>query len=479
MSLRKQAILGAGWSFVNVLVVRGSSFLSTIVLAKILGPDVFGLLGMMAIFMGIGLALVDSGLAASLIRSGDVDDKDFSTVFYTNIGLSILVYIFMFSVAPLVAKFYNQEVLIKLIRIYCIGFIISALNVVQVTILTKEMRFKEITKYQMPATLISIITGVYLAYLGYGVWSLVWMFLANHIVKTIIFWISSSWRPTLSFDRLKLKKHLGFGYKLTIASLLDVSFKNIYNILIGKYYMLYTLGLYERSETIKHQMVSTLSDVIFSVSYPLLSKIQDKDKMIEVFRRVLLFSFFVVSPFMLYFVIVAEPLLLLLLGNKWGGAVPFFQILCFTSILYPLHLLNINLLKVLGRSDLFLKLEIYKKVVLLVIVMIVFKYGIYSLLLGGALGSIIGFFINSYYSGKLVNYGAVAQLRDLMPNFLVLIMVAITTYFTLLNLSHYSEYIQLAISALVYLVLYLLGSYFFKVKPLFEAFLIIKSRGDF
>ncbi|WP_139956346.1 lipopolysaccharide biosynthesis protein [Flavicella sediminum] len=477
MSLQKQALSGVVWSFFNLFLTRGAAFVSTVFLAKILEPDDFGLLGMITIFMGIGTTLADTGLSTSLIRSVKVDDRDYSTVFYTNLLLSVVIYIIIFLIAPYVSVFYNQPTLTDIIRVYCIGFIISATVSIQNTILTKDMEFKKLTQYQMPATVVSIICGISLAYLGYGVWSLVWMFLINQTVRSLVFWYKASWKPILVFDTDRLKTHFEFGYKLTLSSLLNTGFKNIYNILIGKYYAISVLGFFERSQTFQHYIVSTMTSVLTNVSYPLLSKIQDdKEKLVRVFKKVMTVSFFVIAPIMLGLSVVAKPLFLSVLGEKWLEAVPFFQILCVSGVMYPLHFLNINLLKVLGRSDLFLKLEIYKKIVLLVVIAIAFQYGIYGLLLSSIFSSLVGFFINTYYSGKLIDYGSKKQLIDLLPIMLLAILMCGIMYFSMMLLHDYHEFIQLVVPAIVGSLFYLFMNYLFKLRPIFEVLNIIKNR---
>lgn len=477
MSLKKQAVSGIIWTFLNLFLTRGASFIATVFLAKILGPDDFGLLGMIAIFMGIGSTLVDSGLSASLIRSVDVDEMDYCTVFYTNLGLSGFVYLVVFTIAPYVAVFYNQEILTNIIRVYCVGFVISATVAIHTAILTRELEFKKLTKYQVPATIISVTVGILLAYFGYGVWSLVWMFLINQVVRSLIFWYKSKWRPILVFDFVKLKKHFGFGYKLTLSSLMNTGCINIYNILIGKYYALDVLGYFERSQTFQLYIVSTITDVISNVSYPLLAKIQnDKERMIFIFKRLIVFTFFIVAPVMLGLSVLASPLFQIVLGEKWMRAVPFFQILCLSGVLYPLHFLNINLLKVLGRSDLFLKLEIYKQFALVLVIIISFQYGINGLLLSTVISSIISFFINTYYTNKLIDYGAKKQLIDLFPYLLISLITSVGMYFVFKNLEHLNLFIQFIIPAIVGFIFYILLNYIFKLEALSEVLDIIKTK---
>lgn len=476
MSLKKKTISGVIWSLLNLFLTRGASFFSTVIIARILSPEDFGLLGMIMIFMGIGTTLINSGLSQSLIRSNDVDEIDYATVFYTNIGISFLVYLLIFALSPLIAVFYEIEILTIIIRVYCIGFIISASSSIQTVILRKEMEFKKITNYQIPATLISIFLGILLAYLGYGVWSLVWMFLINQLIRSIVFWYKSNWKPKLLFDIKKLKKHFNFGYKLMFSSLLNTGYNNVYNIIFGKYYTLNVLGFYERSFTFQHYIAATITETISNVSYPLLSKIQDdRDKMIVVFKKILKITFFILCPVMLGLVPISNPLFEFLLGEKWLSAVPFFQILCVSGVLYPLHFLNIDLLKVLGRSDLFLEIEIYKKIVGVSAILVSFRYGVNGLLLSILITSVIGFFINTYYTHKLIGYGASKQILDLLPTFILsLFSTAVIFYFNYI-FANFNLLIQFLLPILLGAFIFIFSAFIFKLSPMMEFLNIIKS----
>lgn len=476
MSLKKKALFSVFWSLIGLLLTRGANFFSMIFLARLLNPEDFGLFGMIAIFMGIGTTLLNSGLSQSLIRSNDVDNIDYTTVFYTNLGLSLIIYVIVFVLSPYVAIFYNTEILTNIIRVYCIGFIISATSSIQIAVLTKEMEFKKITNYQIPATVISILSGIVLAYLGYGVWSLVWMFLINQLIRSMIFWYKSEWNPSLVFDIKKLKKHFNFGYKLMFSGLLNTAYNNMYNIIIGKYYTLNILGFFERSYTIQHYLVATITDTITNVSYPLLSKIQDdRQKMIGSFKKIIQITFFIICPVMLGLIPLSSSLFELLLGEKWVGAVPYFQIFCLSGMLYPLHFLNINLLKVLGRSDLFLKIEIYKKIVGVIVILVAFQYGVYGLLISILITSFIGFFINTYYTDRLIGYGALKQVKDLLPTIILSILSSGIIFYFENILEDFHLFMQFLLPLLMGAIIFMLFSFKLKLRPFKEILNIIKT----
>ncbi|MHA6697191.1 lipopolysaccharide biosynthesis protein [Chryseobacterium sp. A321] len=416
MSLRKQTFSGLIWTVLDTFAIKGLSFVATIILARILGPAEFGLIGMITVFIALGTSLVDSGLSSSLIRTQKANDKDYSTVFYLNIATSIFVYFILFYTAPYIAKFYDQNILTSIIRLYCLSFIISAFSAVQIAILTRDMNFKKLMKINVPGTILGVGVGLTLGYFGYGVWSIVWMYLTTQVIQSMILWLSSEWKPTLTFDWIRMKYHYGFGYKLMLSGVLNTSFSNLYNIVIGKFFPVQVLGYYERAYSFNQYPVTTLIGVINKVTYPLLSSIQTEENRIEkVYQQLIKFSFFVTAPLMIGLSAVAEPLFLLVLGEQWIPAVPFFQILCLSSILLPIHSLNLNILKVYGRSDLFLKLEILKKIIITVSIIIAFQFGIYGLLWSSVITSVIALIINTHYSAPFIKYSTKKQLLDLIP----------------------------------------------------------------
>src|SRR5690606_15064669 len=351
MSLRKKTIGGVVWTVIDTFVLRGFSFLATIILARWLGPEEFGLVGMIAVFIAIGTSITDSGLSNSLIRTKNADDKDFSTVFILNLTLSAGVYLFLFLSAPYIADFFNQPVLKNLVRVYCLSFIFSAFSAVQLARLTSDMQFKKITKLNIPGTIIGTIVGLLMGYFGFGVWSIVCMYLATQLVQSISLWLSSSWRPTMDYSKEKAKYHYSYGYKLMLSGLLDTIFKNGYNIVIGKFYSAKELGFFERSKSFNEYPVTTITRVVSKVTFPLLSSLRDdKERISSVYKKLMRLTFFITAPLMFGAAAIARPLFLLVLGEQWVGAVPYFQILCLAGMFYPIHAFNLNVFKVYGRS---------------------------------------------------------------------------------------------------------------------------------
>ena len=415
-SLRKTATAGVFWTFSQQFGSQGIAFVVSIFLARILLPEEFGLIGMITVFMAVGQTLIDSGLTQSLIRTEQPDQADYSTVFFFNLGGSVLIYALLYLTAPLVADFYGQEVLTGIVRLYGITFIINAFSTVQLTRLTKKMDFKTQLMVSLPSLVVSGLFGIYLAYQGHGVWSLVWMSISQSFLKTIQLWYRTKWRPSFTFNTQKFKHHFNFGYKLTLSGLLDTVFKNIYQIIIGKFFLASHVGFYTRANTLKQLPVTNLSSALNKVTYPLFASIQNDDtRLRSVYKEIMQMVVFVIAPVLIIMGVVAEPLFRFLFTEKWLPAVPYFQILCLVGILYPVHSYNLNVLKVKGRSDLFLKLEIIKKINQVAVISVSIQYGIMGLIWGQLFNTIVSFFINTYFTGKFIRYNAFQQAADLLP----------------------------------------------------------------
>lgn len=476
MTIKNQAIFGVLWTFADTFLIRGMVLVSSLWLARILGPDEFGLIGMISIFIAIGITLVDSGLSSSLIRSKNNTKLDYSTVFFANLFISIIAYVIVFFAAPYIADFYNQPILIDIIRLYCLTFVISALSAVQLAKLNKTLAFKKIAKYNLPSSILGIIVGLYLGYTGFGVWSIVVMNITIKVTLFLILWVRSDWKPEFIFSMSKLKYHYNYGYKLLLSTLINKLFINVYHVIIGKSYSLTQLGYYERSVTFNSYSNDVITGIIKKVTFPLLAKIQDdKKKVAKAYKNILQLSFFITAPIMLGFAAEAKPIFLLILGEEWLPAVPYFQILCIASILYPNHSFNLNILKVYGRSDLFLKLEVYKKIVITILIFATYSFGILGLVWSSVFASLFALIINTYYSTKHINYPLVTQLKDMVKPFCISVLVS----FTMLMIVEYSSelnlFVQIGVSSLVGIFLYVSISYLLKVESLLYMFLTIKN----
>ncbi len=477
MSLKHKTISGVVWSFAEAVLIKGLSFIAMLLLARWLGPADFGLIGMIAVFIAIGRSLVDSGMSLSLIRTADADDSDFSTVFYMNMVMSLLVYAILFFAAPYIADFYEQEILIEIIRVYCLSFIVSAFSAVQLAILNKEMKFKRLVLLTAPSTVIGVIVGLTLGYYEYGVWSIVAMLLTTQVVLSLLLWINSNWKPSLNYSKERFVYHYTFGYKIMLSGLLNTIFDNSYNIIIGKYFPVETLGFYERAKRFNDYPSVTITGIVRKVTYPMLAQLQnDVPRLSKIYRKMIRVAFFIVAPFMLGGAAIAKPLFELILGPSWLTAVPFFQILSLAAILYPIHAFNVNILQVFGRSDWFLKLEVIKKILMAISILVGFQFGIMGLIWSSVFSSFLSLLINTHYSSRLIEYSTKNQLLDMLPILLMAGLTFCVMYYSVHLFSDYNQIIQIGFASLIGITFYVVVHSFFKASPLYALLTIVKNR---
>lgn len=469
MSLRKQATSGIVWTFAEQFGNQIVVFIVSTLLARLLLPEEFGLIGMIAIFYAIGNALLNAGLTQSLVRSKKLDQEDYSTVFYYNLISSVFLYFIMFFIAPWVAKFYGYPILTNIIRLYCLSFIIIAFSAVQQAKMTKEMNFKTQTIISLPSVVLGGIVGIYLAYSGYGVWSIVWNQLILASFRSIQLWIYSKWTPSLVFSVSKFKKHFKFGYKITLSSLLIKIFDNLYIIIIGKYFSASQVGFYTRAESMKNLPVSNITTALSRVTYPLFAQIQnDNIRLKRIYKQLMKMVVFVVAPLMLFLAILAEPIFRFLFTEKWLPAVPYFQILCVSGILYPIQAYNANVLYVKGRSDIFLRLTSINKALLVLGIIIGIQFGIFGLLYAQVILSLISFFFYAHYTNKFIGYSAVQQAKDIIPILILTVIPGLAVFFLDNNLVHYHDFIRIISGLSLGGLLYIMLSYFLKMESFFE-----------
>lgn len=467
------------WSILQQFSVKIIGLVINILLARILSPSEFGLIAMLTVFISLGNSLMDSGLASSLIRSRLTGQKDYSTVFIFNLIGGISAYTILFLSAPFIANFFSQPLLIQIIKVYGLTFIINAFFSIQNTLLIKEMRFKQQALIQIPAVIVGGFLGVFLAKNDYGVWSLVWMSLLSSLLSTLLHWYYSPWRPRLIFDIKSFKKHFYFGYKMTLSGLLDTLYQNIYTIIIGRFYAVSQLGFYARADSLSQFPIGIISTAINKVAYPMFSSISNDDvKLKIVYKKLMQQVLFWNAPSLIYLAIIAEPLISLLLTDKWLPAVHYFQILCLAGILYPLHSYNLNILKVKGRSGQFLKLELVKKILIVVGLLIVIPFGIMGLLYFQLFFTFFAYYINSFYSGNLIKYPIREQLKDIWLILFISGGVGIAVfYFDQLTFVHYNnKYLRIFLSGISYGSLYLIISHLFRLTPLADFKKIILKR---
>ena len=429
-SLKDKTVKGVGWSAIDNVVQYAVSFVVSIVLARLLSPEDYGLLGIIAIFTAVCTALINGGFGSALIRKKDATDDDYNTVFIVNLGMSLLMYAVIFLCAPLIARFFGREELVLLTRVSSIGMIIGALAMVQQTRLTKRIDFKTQTKITMIASTTSGVIGIVMAATGFGVWALVAQSLSSHLLRTILLWLFNKWVPQFRFSGNSFRELFGFGWKLMVSGVLDTVWKELYQVVVGKFYSPATLGQYTRAKQFSSLFSSNLTIVIQRVTYPVLSDIQDdKTRMIAAYRRIIKTTMFVTAVCMFFLGAISEPLLYCLIGPKWHEAATFLPLICISGSLYPLHAINLNMLQVQGRSDLFLGLEIIKKIIALGPLFVGAFVGIMPMLYTNLVIGIIAYFLNSYYSGRFLGYTSWMQLKDVAPAYGIAFLIAISIWF--------------------------------------------------
>lgn len=447
-SLRDRTVRGVGWSAVDNAAQYGVTFVVSVILARLLSPDDYGLLGIIAIFTAVCSALINGGFSSALIRKKNVTNDDYNTVFIVNILASLFLYFTLYFCSPLIASFFERDELVALIRVSSLGIIIGAFAIVQQTRLIKRIDFKTQTKITLLATVISGLIGIVMAFFGCGVWSLIAQNLASQGIKTILLWIFNHWAPNFHFSSRSFKELFGFGWKMMLSGLIDTIWKELYQVVVGKFYSPATLGQYTRAKQFSQLFSSNLTSVVQRVTFPVLSDIQDdKPRMVSAYRRIIKTSMFITAITMFALGAVSEPLLYCLIGPKWHEASTYLPLICVAGSLYPLHAINLNMLQVQGRSDLFLGLEIIKKTIALFPLFFGATVGIIPMLYTNLVTGLIAFFLNSYYSGKLLNYSSWMQIKDIAPSYCVAVLVALPVW--LLKYLPFSNWAILPIQIIV------------------------------
>jgi O-antigen/teichoic acid export membrane protein len=382
-------------------------------------PEDFGIIGMITIVIAVSNSIIDSGFGNALIREKNVTQKEYSTVFYFNLVISILIYIMLFFAAQIISSFFDEKRLIAILRILSLSLIVNSFGLVQRTILTKKIDFKIQTKINVVASILSGIAGVGAAFIGLGVWSLVIRTLIMSLLQSILLFMYNKWIPSLEFDIKSFKKFFRFGWKLLLSGLINTLYSNLYFLIIGKGFSTIELGYYTNASKLKDTATQSITSSIQKVSYPVLSNINNKEGNLKTsYKKILKNAAFIIFPIIIGLAAIAKPLIILLFGEKWSNSIIYFQILCFEGMLYPIHAINLNAMQVKGRSDLFLKVEIIKKAISIIIIgiVLILRLGIISLLWGAVLNSYISYFINVYYTKTLINYAVHEQIIDIMPS---------------------------------------------------------------
>lgn len=451
------------WTFFQQFGVQVVNFVVQVLIANQIGPGAVGAIAILNVFIVVANDLVDGGMASSLIRSAKPDQRDYSTVFFTNLGVSLIIYLVLFFASPFVATFYNLPQLKDILRVYGLCVIVQSFLVIQRTKLTKELKFKTQAFISIPSTIGGGLIGLILAFNGWGVWSLVVLAIAKLVVEVVLYNVLVKWTPIFYFNKKRLYYHFNYGYKLTLSGILNNVFNNIYSLVVGKYIGLTTLGLYDKSIQLRQILLQNISMSLNKVTFPLFAEIQnDNARLKEMYRNLMILVFAFTSFLLLNLNLNAENIFKLVFTEEWYPGVPYFKLICIAGLLFPLHSYNLNILKVKGKSGLFLKLEFYKKILTLINIVVGIQFGIYGLLYGMMVTTLLAFFINTLYSGKEIDYSAWSQIKDIAP---VAALVTVSYFLTLifkefiLNKSSHSTIVDFACILFVNTVFFSIGTY--------------------
>lgn len=382
-------------------------------------PSDYGLIAMVTVFTAVSRTLVDSGFTSALIRKKDRTDLDYSTVFDVNVCISFILLIILCSTSGLIAKFYGQPILKKIVCLNALIIFLGSFTAVQGTKLSADLKFKEKNIINIISAFANGVIAIIMAFFGFGIWSLIYPNFLTIFINAFLYWYIQHWFPGIKFSKTSFKELFAFGSKLLASGLLDTVYTNIYPIVIGKYFSAKDLGYYTRASGYAQLPSSTVTGILSSVSYPVLSQIQDDEERLRIsYRRLLRVSAFIIFPIMIGLAVLAHPVIILMITDKWESCVIYLQVLCLAMMWYPIHSLNLNLLNVKGRSDLFLRLEIIKKCLGVLIIIITVRFGILAMCVGSVFGSIISLLINTHYTGMLIKVSFFRQIMDLSPSLL-------------------------------------------------------------
>lgn len=474
-TLKSKTKRGLAWSLIERFSTQGVQFLFGIILARLLSPDDYGIIAMPLVFLALAQCFIDSGFSTALIRKPDLNEDDLSTAFYFNVGVGIVCYIILFFTSPLIASFYNTPILSDLLKVTALATLFNPLCAVQQAILTRRIDFKTQAVVSLTGAIISGILGLIMAYSGFGVWSLVCQQVGGYLLRTLLLWIMVKWRPQYTWSWESFHYLWGFGSKMLGSGLLETAYSNIYPIVIGKYYSANDLGNYTRAQQFSSLPSSNITGILQRVTFPVLSTIQNEDeRLARNYRKILKLSAFLIFPLMMILSAVADPLIRVLLTDKWAGCIILLQIICFSMMWYPIHAINLNLLTVKGRSDLFFRLEVIKKVVGISIMCVTIPHGIVWMVSGGIVGCMVSLIINTYYTGKLIRVGYLTQMGDLLPIFVVSFIMWLLIHASFLLTSNI--YIQLPLGIAVGVTAYVTGARFMLKKEWNEAIEMIPQK---
>jgi O-antigen/teichoic acid export membrane protein len=477
-NLKERSVKGVSWNLVEQFGLQGVRFVFGVILARLLTPDDFGLIGMITVFFTIAQIFIDGGFSLSYIQKGEVTKEDANTIFFTNLGVSIILYAIFWFTAPFIASFYNQPLLLDLTRVMALVLVVNSFNIIQMAQVIRAIDFKLRAKIILASTILSGSIGITCAYLGLGVWSLVVQQMANRIITTIGFWISSKWRPSLLFSTKSFSDMFSFGGWILLTGIIRTTMDNIYTLVIGKLFPVAQLGYYTKSKQLQHLASQNLTSSIGAVSFPVFSKLQhDHSALKRAMHNFSSNAMFFIVPIMVGLLVVAEPFILILLTEKWAPSIPFLQLLCLVGYLYPLHMVNVQALTAIGKARQSMVVEVVKNLLRLANIVIMHRFGVLYIIMGEVVVSLLSLYVNTFYIKRYLSYGLVSQLLELKLILIGGLLAGIAGYS--LNLFIENLFIQLFAGIFIVTLTYGGFHYIFnrkQIKSILELVKLFKNK---
>lgn len=472
-SLKSKSIKGVAWTFVESASLKIIQFVLGVIMARLLMPEDYGIIAIIFVFITISQIFIDGGFATALIQDKDKTERDYSTIYTFNIILSVICYLVLYISAPYISDFYSNDITLYL-RVQSLSLIIYAFSAIHKVKLTVEVNFKTIAVVTVFSSLVSGLIGIYMAYAGFGVWSLIGQYVSASVITSILYVFILRWKPVCFFDTKSFKRLFPFGTKLLTANLIDRVYMNLYPIFVGKFYTTTQLGYYSRAEQFSALPAGTCADIFSRVSFPVMSATKDDVELVRVCRKFISLSSYLIFPVMFAVLVLAKPIILLLLTEKWSEIIPLLQILCCGFLLDHISTINRNLLYVKGRADLALKLEIVKKTIATTILLVSIPFGLIGLCLGKALYGLLAMLLNSVYTKRLINVSIIDQVHDFAPGLWLSLVSVIAASFPVYLLDNL--WLQLIIGGLTFVAIYLTLSAIFRVSAFIQLIDLVKEK---
>lgn len=474
--LKSKTLNGIFWAFFDAVGLQAIQFIIVIILARILSPAEFGIIAMLTIFTSIAYSLIDSGFSTAIIQKKNATIVDETSVFYFNIFIGLLTTLILWITAPWIASFYNEPELTLLTRVLSITLFIDSLGIMHYTLMKKSIDFKKLTKISVIASVLSGIIGISMAYNDFGVWSLVGYTICNKFFRLILYWILNTWRPILIFSISSLRSMFTYGSNIVFIGLMETFFNHLYSLVIGKFFSASDLGYYSRAKSLQQVIVQNISGIVSRVTFSVFSEIQDDKKRLKrVSKKIISSVALLTFPIMMGLYVVSKPLIVVLLSSKWLASVPYLQLLCGVGLTVPLNTINLNVLKAIGLSGLLFRLELFKKVLIVIAILLTYQSGIKTMIVGQVVVYSLSYLLNIYFTSKFIGYNYFEQITDIIPSFILAVVMAYCIHlFTFIQID--SHFLLLIIQVTAAIILYILLCIIFKVSSFFELYNIVKSK---